>query len=539
MLALLGAAALVVWLARTDEDGRTPVRSPARDPRTGRPTPVVELAPPTSATPIVDDTRGREPPRPAEPDAPVASAQDELVWNELESFGPTSSIRGVRGLVRDAATRAPIPGAWLTWRYPDPTSCEQVLGAGARRGDSRTGMVTDAQGRFAVKRLADGDLIAPTLFAVASGYAVASTRPRLSEDVVIELEPMGTLEVLLRDVPQELEPGRPYVDVEPTDDPAREVTLAGRSWRDGTRVYRAPHLARGEYRVRLLGRDVGVVAVEPGHTARLELTLPRSVDVQGVITGFDGHAWLRLGHPDGRMYGPSPMPFETDDWVGHLTIKDGRVSGLVHEGRYVAVLIDPLGTERRLPDLVDVRDGHSLVLRAPEVGPSVEVRVRANGVVVRGGGVALVPLDGGEDRSGRDLLCLGEGEGHAGPGRYAVFVGALFAGEVVLPAGPTMIDTSPFSAAVRWGLPDALRDDEVLRGRRVVIPEVVARDPSLRRRYAEAAGELIRCSRASPTSSIPLYVPGRYLLMGETDLGPFEAWVDLTPGVEVFVPLGD
>jgi len=28
-------------------------------------------------------------------------------------------------------------------------------------------------------------------------------------------------------------------------------------------------------------------------------------------------------------------------------------------------------------------------------------------------------------------------------------------------------------------------------------------------------------------------------ITGETDLGPFEAWVDLAPGVEVTVPLGE
>lgn len=546
VLAFVGAAALVVWLARPDEDGRAPERSGTHAGRTRRTTPVVDLAPPSSTTPIVDEPfvvrpRAIDPVDPVDSSAASQQADPDRTA-ALDSTDMPISIRGVRGLVRDAATHAPIPGAWLTWRHPDPWACEQVLGAGARRGDSRTGMVTDSGGRFAVERLADGDVeVASTLFAVATGYAVASMRPGLREEVVIDLEPMGALEVLVRNVPSELlqdEPMLGRVRVARRDDPAREIPLMVQRWHEGARAYRAAHLTRGGYGVRLLGRDVGVVAIEPGQTARLEVELPAVVDVQGVITGVEGHAWVRLGHPDGHWYGPSPGSSETSDWTGHLSIVDGRVSGSVHEGRYVAVLIDQRGTERRLPDVVEVREGRPLALRAPDVGVPVAVRVRANGVEVDGG-IALVPLDLREDPCGPDLLYLEQRGGHAGPGRYGVFLGHDFAGEVVLPAGPVVLDVTPFEASVRWGLPAALREDEVLRGRLVVVPEALARDAALRRRYTAAAGERLRCGRTSPTTSIRLHVPGRYLLTGETDLGPFELWVDLAPGVEVVVPLGE
>lgn len=103
--------------------------------------------------------------------------------------------------------------------------------------------------------------------------------------------------------------------------------------------------------------------------------------------------------------------------------------------------------------------------------------------------------------------------------------------------GRFVVERREQACRLRFLLPAELRPDEVLRARFAVIPEVIASRPALREWFGTDGHVHALLSHASPTTSVLLATPGRYLLLGETDLGPLEVWADLVPGGEVTVPL--
>ncbi len=128
-------------------------------------------------------------------------------------------------------------------------------------------------------------------------------------------------------------------------------------------------------------------------------------------------------------------------------------------------------------------------------------------------------------------------EGEAPPGRWSAFLGPTYAGELDLAEGtPAALTLRPFEVTVRWRVPAALRDGEVLRGALAVVPAELARRP-IGARFRVDAAEPFDASRGGEPFRLQLLAPGRYLLCGSTDLGPFEREVDLTGATEVEVDL--
>lgn len=549
MLALIGAAALVVWLARTDEDGRAPARSGPRDARVGRTTPVVELAPPSAST---TSTSTIVAPRAATrvPVAPVP--QDELAPFRLDEGGlsmqdpsdPAPTIRGVRGLVREARTGLPIAHAWLTWQPPGIGADEWLDRLGPE--DVATGMVTGADGRFDVDRLPDDEQVSSTLYAVASGYAAIGLRPGLREEVVFDLVPMGSLEVRITgltpldptwDRPGSVSPGRvpPAVTIEPVpEDPTRPAAAALVDPRSV--VARAARLAPGRWRVSFRGAAPQVVEVSAGGTAVVELTLAPAEEITGTVAGCSSGVLL-LAEADG---GGAPHRF---------ALTEGSFRGRLRAGRYRATLeLDEDGdgsreTERKVPDVVEVRPGESrLLVQAPARGDQVQVALTRAGLPYRSAGLGLVALD--EANQGSLIALFPDAErpglhrGEAPAGRYALFEeGRLLASDLPIPTAGVVVASDRAAVQVRFLVPSTLRSHESLRGVVALVPQLLQGDAARRFRWAETAR--FGLTRDAAVVTLQIVAPGRYLLTGETDLGPFEAWVDLAPGVEVTVPLGE
>lgn len=536
LVALVAAAGLGVWLLGESERpgdprGRTGARQgPGQAPR-------VDLDPgasPAARAAAVERARGT-----GGVSGPGGERSDGAARREgdLRDVDPPPAIRGVRGLVREAASGRPIAGAWVTWRYPHPQICEEVFASGSLREAGAGEMVTDAEGRFDLQRLPDDEGVASTLFAVARGFGVAALRPGLREEVVFDLERGGTLEVHLRG-PERLghEQSRPAttwgtgpVSIEPADEPAGAFNLGEfPGQRDGRWIYRAPNLARGDYRVRVLGRDVGVTTIEPGATRIVEATHPADLVVTGTLAG--------------REDDDAEVILRALDWLAlHSLEVDGAggLSGTASEGRFAAALYNAAGSEWPLGEVEVRAGGPPLRLEAPPRGDPVEVMLRGAREAVRT--LGLVALDQG------DLVALTPDParpdvnvGRARPGRHALLDGPTLLGLLTLPAGGLLVvDATPFTAAVRFELPRALRPNEVVRGRAALVPEVLAGRPRLRAEIVESWARTLRLSHDAPRLEVELVVPGRYLLVGETDLGPFEAWVDLAPGAERVLELSE
>ncbi|MCO5168672.1 MAG: hypothetical protein M9894_20210 [Planctomycetes bacterium] len=539
IVALVSAAALGVWLLGEGEAGRGGGRA-GRGPAP-REAPRVDLEPgasPAAKADAVERARGTGGVGGADGERPGDPAQ--APGAERREVDPPPAIRGVRGLVREAATGRPIAGAWVTWRYPHPRACEAVFASGSLLVEGTGEMVTDAEGRFDVQRLPDDLGVASTLFAVAPGFGVAALRPGLREDVVFDLERGGTLEVRLRGPErlghQQSRPGTTWgtgpVSIERADDPAGAVNLGEFPGQHDDRwVYRAPNLARGDYRVRVLGRDVGVSTIEPGATWIVEATHPADVEVTGTLAGReDDDAEVILRALDGVA-------------IHSLGVDGaGRLSGMASEGHFSAALYNANGSERPLGEVEVRAGGPPLRLEAPPAGDQVEVMLRGAREAARVLGLAA--LEQGEQG---DLVALAPDParpdvhvGRARPGGHALLDGPTLLTTLTLPArGPLVVDATPFVGVVRFELPRALRPEEVVRGRVALVPEVLARLPRLRAEVVANWAHTLRLSHASPRLEVELVVPGRYLLVGETDLGPFEAWVDLAPGAERVVPVPD
>lgn len=538
VLALVGAAGLVVWLAREVPDAaHAPARAlPARAPRPPAPvelTPLGGASSPAAVAEAIERARAA-PPTELEGEAPREAGQvapaPEPRARDLE---PTPTLRGVRGLVRDARTRRPIAGAWITWRVPPPEVCEEVLGRAALVDDpAGAGLISDARGRFDVERLPDDEAPSFTLCAVARGYAPATLRPGLREEVVFDLSPAGALDVRV-DEPVDLV-------LEPASaEAAGPVALAvprGQRGADGPQRWVVRHLAPGPWRALLGGREVAAGHVVEGQTSRLQVSLPPWVEVEGRLSGEEGLTSVTFSLIEGEPARPA----------GSFTLEDERFSGRLRAGRYVVHAHDAQDTARRAPGLVEVVPGMApLRLEVSPADVLVEVRATIGGVTVRDG-LGLVALDLPEDDpAGGDLIRLawvgpdGLHVARAPTGRYALFDGqALVAAEVVVPAGGPLVVHADLAACwVRVLLPPALRDEEVLCVRAALLPEVLARRPALRARFLAQDPIERQVSRAAPRFELRVLRPGRYLLVGQSDLGPLEAWVDLSPGGEATVAL--
>lgn len=536
VFALVGAAATVVWLAREDDDP-TRERARAAHEATHARAPRVDLSPggesPAAIAEAIERARAPGPGEGARTPEVTPAPRDE----GGRGVDPPPSLRGVRGLVRDARTKAPIPGAWIAWRVPPPEVCDRVFSDPATL-QGAGGLVTDAQGRFDVDRLPDDEQPSSTLTAVARGYAPASVRPGLREEVVLELAPSGSLEVVIDeplDVVLELASGAA---------PAR-VALRARREADGRPAagplrWRVDWLQPGRWCALLDGREVAATDVVEGQTARLVISAPPWVEVEGTVLGADPRGVVHLTPVDGDPAVPG----------AGLVLADGRFAGSLWPGRYAVSLEKAASwSERRVPGVVEVVPGMPpLVLQVPPASERLEVLLAQDGQPTSSDGLGLVALDLPEDDPfGGDLVHLeptGEPGVHAGsaaPGLYALFDGdLLLAPSVVLPAaGRLGVDRREATCRLRFALPPELRQDEVLRARVVLIPEVLARRPALRARFATQGHVDAVVSHASPSVAVSLGHPGRYLLVGESDLGPLEAWVDLTPGGEVTVRLAD
>ncbi|MCO5168671.1 MAG: hypothetical protein M9894_20205 [Planctomycetes bacterium] len=535
LVALVAAVGLGVWLLADDDDAGPRGRPSSR--LAPPPAPRVDLEPGASPLPGsagVEASGGDDEPRAARPDGLDAGGRVDL-----RAVDPPAGIRLVRGLVREAATGRPIAGALVTWRYPSPIERLVVFGAegvSAATTDAITSVsaattdaITDAAGRFDLPRLPEATELSMTLFAAAPGFAAAALRPGLREEVVFDLERGGTLEVHVIGGPLRYVPwahGSGPVLVQPMADPgcSFHLALAGGS-SDDRRVYSASDLA-GDLRVWVHRREVGVVMVEPGGVRLLEVELPRMVEVTGTLDGREDDevsVWLRA----------------VDGELTHLLMVDeaGHLHGSASEGRFVALLIDALGSERSL-GVVDLRaDGPPLRLEAPR-GDRVEVYSRGQ---VGDGRLDLVALDQGPHgdvvtlapEPGRDVHV-----GRARPGRHALLDGGLLLGVLSLPAeGPLVVDATVGAAIVQFELPRDLRHDEVVRGRARLVPEVLAGLPRLRAERSEEWPASLTLSHGRARHAFLLVAPGRYLLEAETDLGPVNAWLDLAPGVVRVVEL--
>lgn len=500
VLALVAGAALVAWLAGGEVDDRRGHR-PARV-ATERAAPKVDLSPPAPTT--IDDPTTSSGSSTSTSATPTTTASDAPPPVATPSAPPErSSLRPVRGLVRDAATKAPIAGAWIAWRYPTPEACAWAL-----EGDRREfagEMITDAEGRFALTRLADDEGPTPELFAVARGYAIESLRPGLRDEVTFELVGAGTLEVTTSDA----EGLR--LQVESIAEP---LEPEGDAWRlrhvVGTRDVRL--VPGGEW------REVTVVA---GRTTRVELPRPAEGEVDlGALAGR-GVVLQALDGTNGLLWPEAPQ------------------LGSAPAGRY-AVLVSEGASEVRVGDVTVVAGRRAAVEPRP-APPRYPVEVRVNGL--GGDWLSLTPLDGSDRWATSWRLDATDAEptvwrGGAGGGRCAIALGDLPLGEVTLPAtGPIVVDARPFQARLRLRGPAALGPEEALRVRLTVVPAFLADHEGAR---AQVARELVASAgpRAEPVL-LELVVPGDHVVSGVSDLGPFSTTVDLRPDADVEVRLGE
>jgi len=409
--------------------------------------------------------------------------------------------------------------------------------------DVGTGMVTGADGRFAVDRL-PGDLqVSSMLYAVAAGYATIGLRPGMREEVVIDLPPMGSLEVRnARLSPVDPDAfsvfaGAPpsMVTIEPVSPDATLATVYAEV-DASVSVARVSHLAPGRWRVSFVGAQPQVVEVPAGGTKVVELTISPASEITGTVVGCTSGV-LVLARVDGGEH-------------RRFALKGGEFQGPLRPGRYRAtVAFDANGdqtheTELAVPGEVELRAGESrLVIQGPLRGEKVQVVVAVAGRPYRTEGLGLVALD---EPSRGSLIALfpdeerpGLHHGEAPAGRYALFDhGSLLTHDLRLPStGPASVVADRSEVRVRFALPSALRPDESLRGWLSLVPQILSGD--LAGRFRMGRRLKLSLTASAPGLTLDIVSSGRYLLTGETDLGPFEVPVDLTPGVEVTVPLGE
>lgn len=507
----------------------------------------------TPPPPVAD--RPREPsagtaPAPATGEAPGSSTLAGAPPPVADPRGDRSSLRGVRGRVVDATTRAPIADAWVTWRAVPPEQARAVLASlGSERSGGEEGLVTDRDGRFDVPRLADDAEPREALHAVATGYAPGWVVPGLADEVEVALWPAAALEVAVR--------GRLH-------EGARVAVIGpgGVGWTAPARLredapWHLPQLAPGRWLVTLDGAPAaGPVDLVAGGRTRVELSPPPLVRVEGILRDYTTPTLCALllvardvaGPPLVPTWPGEEPPLELDlmqlrDELGGAVVldldHDGRFRGDAPAGRYRVLLVDEC--ERWLGE-VEVRAGAApLELSIP--GEQVEVRValdrpppappRRLGVVrVDRDPLALLSLEVVPGDDPARLVARGTAE----PGRYLVFLDTWLLGEVTLGALPAELSVaSPVEVTLRWVLPGGLRPGEALRVRAALVPEALT-SPATRRRFTRDTAWSFLVPADDPRQPL-LIPPGRHRLTGRSDLGPFDVPFEVTGPGEVPIRL--
>lgn len=519
VVALMFAAALFAGLVREDAEQRR-TRPKARErSSTEAVSSRVDLVP-TRPSPTTTDAAAVPPSRGAKPAHGPAS-------RPATGVDPPPRLRGVRGVVRDARTGAPIPEAWVTWRLPGPAVLDDTIEQVEFFRYSDTGMVTDALGRFEVQRLPDDQPVAHTLFASARGYGSAALRPGLREEVVFDLEPMATL--VVRVSGWDPEAGRGWQCPFHLERAGLRVTPE-HEWQEteGERkVWRIPLLAPGRWRVQVAGRTAAEVSLAPGQVVAVDVAVPPLVVVEGVVVGAEPDDELAVTRLD--LLGENPRSTRLDRGAFALEVPAGTYVFTLLARKEIAASLAVLDVQPGLP---------RLTLRVP-VTHAVDVDLGAPRK-----DVALLALD---DERGLGLSVLASDAarpGHhftrAATGRYAVVQeDGPFLGVIDVPADRALrLETTPFRVTLRFDAP-GLREGEVIRGKLWLLPQVLVERPTLRRLYEQETTQIaLRVSRDGPTVGVDLVAAGPYHLVGETDLGPLEVPLDLAPGLgEVVVPL--
>jgi len=436
------------------------------------------------------------------------------------------ALRGVKGVVCDAQTKRPIEGAWVTWRVPPPDVVEQVLGNPAF-GFARSGMITDRQGRFAVDRLPDDVPVSHQLCVVAADYSYRVVSVGLREQLVIELERGGGLEIELQGFST---PTR--VLIEGTIDLAL-IVASGR--------VRVPHLAPGTYEV---GVDVDrlgewrTVVIEAGRTARLTLRTEGLVRFSGTLAGPS----RLLPHTRVRFEDPTlHRVFQAQtDASGEFVVE------LPPKQVFVAHVLERR-SERFLHE-VETVPGTRLELQLRERGPLTRLTLRREGRALESAALGLVswnpPESGGWTEAMLHLEPTetpGEYAAEVPPNDYLLFDGLAYCGvALTLPADAGRpLDLPPLQPwRVEWQLPDGLRDDEVVRGEVSVLPAGLMRAGYLLNRFAAQSRRSFTARRGASSMSFEYAGPGgRFSITGTSDLGAFEHLQDMEHGTLAFVPL--
>lgn len=521
---LIGLAVLVlVGLAALALLGSPPEPPPAGPgpaaPSTPRPQAARPSASPRNVEPAPEPAAAPIPAAPAAPPSPAPAAADPA----------RISLRGVSGVVVDAVTGAPIEGALVTWRPLNQELLARGLGPDSRPGN---GTFSGKDGRFALARMTDRELSdrqpPPALLrAVVAGYSPAALAPGLLDEVRFELQVAGSLAVtVVAEDGDVVGPRLRAVACDPDVD--RAFAEEDRPDGKGTPpVFRFLRLAPGTWAVELDGLERARAVVEGGRETALQLSAPGR---WSLIVKLVGRPPASAG-PVREVQllerrGPS------EDRCSLPARSEGVFAGSPRPGArtLLAILGDPAHgrADRAIIDLGRIEGPGEHRVPFPALLP---VRIE---LPEPSGTLILLALE-------REHLFLAEpgAEAAVAPARYALFreplfltatthVPPQFLGELDLTAAPPVVRVAPAlrPASLAFALPEGLREGEALRARIALVPACLSGAADRVRAHLEAPA-LIRASE--PRIDLGPILPGTYLVRGTTDLGPFEATVEL-PG---------
>lgn len=462
-------------------------------------------------------------------------------WKE-----PPPPLRGVTGLVRDAATHVPIRGAWLAWRLPPPSISEKVLSNTGPR-DPAFRMLTGPSGRFRVDRLPDDASISSTLFVVAKGYAYGALTVGLARDVVFDLVPMGSLEVEISGAVEDANPGG-VLEIQPKNGPPDPIEIRA----EGERSVRVPHLPAGPCTVTLdrqLGGASVTVTVTPGQVTQVKLTRPTTLSLTGTLTSQSRGLAARLEF----------METTRLSWHTVNTDEFGRFELDVPRGRYVAHWFETKTLSLwRVGAVLEAGAQGVQLAWDPSRLVDVELRLKRQGRD-KDASLTLFSLD--EHLGTIVELIAQDGDSarvfraKAVPGPYVLLEGVKIGGvQEVLQWGEFKapgVHSSVLnirSTPLTWGGLEGLEDSEIVRGEFRLLPMAAASRPWLNSMITlSTKARTFRASRRGAPLNLLSGAPGRFALIGKSDLGPFRVELDLpSNGVRVDLsaaqssrPLGD
>ncbi len=500
---------------------------------------------------------------------------------------PPPTLPPVRGVVRRRADRAPIGRAQVSWSRSPSWS--------GRSRDEAARTFTDASGRFELGRVdGDGfEVLSCALDVTTPGYALASCFAGVGGELEVWLEEEATVEVTYVDdgtpVPRlEAVGGPPWLQ-ESLDEQGRDDGWSVRGGEDAFAevgeedVRRWSSLPPGDYEVVAATTSVRIT-LRAGETRRLRVDPPaRSALTLTVLTPAGqpaGRVDLRLTDERGRR-----STVRTD--------AQGRFEGQALEGAYRVVaslttapwqpeLGEPVGAAPRFRFHFDEADPPP---GPPDLAPPGSREFAPTEVdlgTIPGPGdhrlilprlarleLTLSAPDELDLLTSVDLLCLEPGHeclvvgdvkdrvarGALHPGRYAVFDPPDLLGEVDLPAARALTIT-PQDLVVRWRPGVDLDPEQAVRGEAWLSPALLAgrpppawstlpnvwdsadpqgdfHDAQARLFMADAHGRLASDPALARAfgGRMTFYAPGRYVLEGWSDLGPFRVEVDLpAPG---------